>query len=189
MPLNLQVVIDDEDIARFRRLTAQLEKAEIDARQRHKIVNAAADLLHNARQRHLSGFIEERLQKLEVLLNMIRDEQWQLDEQQEQAIVAALAYFVEDNDLIADQIPGLGFLDDAIYIELVLREFEKLLQDYSDFCQLRIGRSFHQRNNGEDHQVKREDWLADKRTVLHSHEQGCLPDESEASTGSGSVLF
>ena len=45
----------------------------------------------------------------------------------------ALAYFAEPDDLIPDQIPGLGFLDDAIMVELVVRELRHEIEAYEDF--------------------------------------------------------
>ena len=37
-------------------------------------------------------------------------------------VLEALAYFADPSDLVPDQIPGLGLLDDAIMVELVAQE-------------------------------------------------------------------
>jgi hypothetical protein len=52
-------------------------------------------------------------------------------------VLQALAYFAEQTDLVPDQIPGLGLLDDAIMIELVAQELAPELEAYRAFCRFR----------------------------------------------------
>jgi uncharacterized membrane protein YkvA (DUF1232 family) len=74
--------------------------------------------------------------------------------------MAALEYFVEENDLIPDSIPGLGLLDDDIMIELVVRELRHEIEAYEDFCRFRDERS--RRDPGDDADI-----LARRRRALH----------------------
>ena len=68
---------------------------------------------------------------------MLSDIEWRLPHQDATRVLNALAYFAEPEDLIPDHIPGLGFLDDAIMIELVVRELKHELEAYRDFCDYR----------------------------------------------------
>jgi hypothetical protein len=52
-------------------------------------------------------------------------------------VVQALAYFAEPTDLIPDQLPALGFLDDAIMVELVVQDLRPEIEAYDDFCRFR----------------------------------------------------
>ena len=52
-------------------------------------------------------------------------------------VIGALAYFSKGEDLIPDTIPGLGFLDDAIMLELIGRELAPELRAFRDFCRFR----------------------------------------------------
>jgi uncharacterized membrane protein YkvA (DUF1232 family) len=65
--------------------------------------------------------------------------------------------------MIPDAIPGLGFLDDALMAELVIRELKHELDAYRDFCKYRESR---EALRGRDAHVTRKDWLAAKRRQL-----------------------
>ena len=111
-------------------------------------------------------FIRERLEKLQVMINMLEDSEWKLPAQETQRVVNALAYFGEPEDLIPDHIPGLGFLDDAIMIELVIRELKHEVDAYVDFCDFRQ-RELNSKRASVD-AVTREQWLQTRRRELHS---------------------
>jgi uncharacterized membrane protein YkvA (DUF1232 family) len=98
------------------------------------IIAAASRLAAETGSRQLPDFVKERLGKLEVLIRMLDD----ADEGRHRArVLGALAYFAEPADLIPDQIPGLGFLDDAIMVELVVRDLQPEIESYADFCRYR----------------------------------------------------
>jgi uncharacterized membrane protein YkvA (DUF1232 family) len=77
-------------------------------------------------------------------------------------------YFCDPEDLIPDHIPGIGFLDDAIYVELVIRELKAEIESYEEFCNFRIAEEKRRKDQGLDPYVEREAWLSDKRAALHA---------------------
>jgi uncharacterized membrane protein YkvA (DUF1232 family) len=85
-------------------------------------------------------FVCERLVKLKELVEMLRDDEWRLDRRDRARILDALAYFADPDDLIPDRVPGLGYLDDAIMVELIAQELKHEIQAYEDFCEFRKGR-------------------------------------------------
>lgn len=108
-------------------------------------------------------FVSERLKKLETLVAMIEDNEWQIPEEAKTDVLSALAYFSDPEDLVPDHIPVLGFLDDAIMIELVVTELKEDISAFIDFC------AYREREEGRrDTSVTRDEWLEAKRRELHS---------------------
>ena len=71
-------------------------------------------------------------------------------------LLATFIYFCDPEDLIPDDIPGIGYLDDVIMIELLSREMRHVSDAYDDFCAYRkeIGR-----DDGGDRLIQRRDQL------------------------------
>ncbi|MBW1684805.1 MAG: DUF1232 domain-containing protein [Deltaproteobacteria bacterium] len=100
------------------------------------------------------------------MVRMLEDSEWKLSGADRAQAVDALAYFAEPEDLIPDRIPGLGYLDDAILIELVAQDLRHDLEAYKNFCQFRI--SEEQRRGTDEHRTTREEWLKAKRQQLYA---------------------
>lgn len=101
------------------------------------VLRAARELLTGGASHPLPDFIAQRLDSLGTLVDMLSDDEWRLPKREATRVVNALAYFVEPDDLIPDHIPGLGFLDDAIMVELVVRDMKHGIEAYQDFCRYR----------------------------------------------------
>jgi len=168
MPLDITITLSDEDLQKFQE---SIDKGKLLVRSKKgagKIENAACEMIEKARKNKLPQFVSDRLFKLEILLNMIRDEEWKLSAEECNSIRSALFYFVDPDDLIPDDIPGIGYLDDAMYAEVVIQELRIESKMYQEFCQFRIAEENRRRSRGIDPHVGREDWIADKRAVLHA---------------------
>ncbi len=127
------------------------------------IVAAAEALLLHVEESTAPGFIVDRLKKLRLMINMLSDLEWRLPHQDATRVLNALAYFAEPEDLIPDDIPGLGFLDDAIMVELVVRELKHEVEAYQDFCAYREQLLAEQ---GQKAKPSREGWLDSRRKDL-----------------------
>ena len=86
-------------------------------------------------------------------------------ERGEKRVLNALAYLAEPEDLIPDHIPGIGFLDDAIMIELVVRELRPEIDADEDVCRYR--RELKE-ESGSRVVVSRQEWLDARRDALQS---------------------
>lgn len=136
MPYKLTIELSDRDLRHFRRELRRTREA-VGIADDEEILSAAADLVQSMRRTDLPDFVTERLDRLEMLLEMLTDHEWSLDEDERNPALSALAYLCDPEDLIPDDIPGIGLLDDAVMIELVFREVRHELEAYDDFRRYR----------------------------------------------------
>jgi len=160
MSLRVSFDLDDDDLDHFRLIMREARKT-VAHLQPEDIVAAAETLLRGIGATGTPGFIRERLGQLQMLIQMMTDLEWRLPHAEASRVLNALAYFTEPEDLIPDQIPGLGYLDDAIMIELVVRELGHEIEAYRDFCDLRD-------TNSDKSTTTRERWLDKRRDELQA---------------------
>lgn len=170
MAIEISFVLSDQDVEHFASMARAAQKAFQDSDiDESEIIDSTGSILsRSGEQENLPEFIASRLTTLQVLVNMIQDKDWELPDEDRKRVLSAMAYFVHPEDLIPDRIPGIGFLDDAIMIELIESELEPEISSYRDFCQYRIAEQQRRKNLERDTEVTLEDWLADKRATLHS---------------------
>jgi uncharacterized membrane protein YkvA (DUF1232 family) len=163
MSLSLTIDLNDHDLEHFAQALEAARKAAAD-KSPEQIVEAASSLLEGAQQVRVPDFIRERLERLDDLIAMIRDEGWHLDEEDRQQVLSALVYFADPKDVIPDHVQVLGYLDDAIMIELCVRELRHELEAYDDFC------DYREREAGKrgiaPAEVGRTEWLDSRRDEL-----------------------
>ena len=168
MPLNITFTLSDRDLQHFQQVIDRAKSAMKDDHSAQEIEQAAKQLIIDAKAKGLPDFIADRLAKLQVVIDMLGDGEWQLGEAERERVLSAMMYFCDPDDLIPDDVPGLGFLDDAIYVDLMTQELKSEIGSYEEFCQFRVEEENRRRKDGLDPHVQREDWLADKRATLHA---------------------
>jgi uncharacterized membrane protein YkvA (DUF1232 family) len=136
MPFKLTIELSDRDLRHFRRELKRAREA-VEIADDDEILAATADLVKALRATELPDFVQERLGKLETLHAMLVDGDWPLQDAERSPVLAALAYVCDPEDIIPDNIPGIGLLDDAVMIELVFRELRHEIEAYEDFLRFR----------------------------------------------------
>jgi len=136
MPYKLIIELSDRDLRHFRRELRRAREA-VGIADDDEILGAAADLMETLKRAELPDFVAERLGKLETLHAILTDADWTLAEKERAPVLAALAYVCDPEDIIPDDIPGIGLLDDAVMIELVFRELRHEIEAYEDFRRYR----------------------------------------------------
>ena len=160
-------VLDEADANYFRSLFRKAKKVAASQDQA-AVLSATKSLVANVRSsKKTPNFVLEAIAALEDLTQIIEDKDYGAPQNVVNQVVAALAYFANPEDLIPDHLPGLGFIDDAIYVEIVIRELQAEIESYEEFCAFRSAEENRRKENGQDTHVKRDEWLADKRTALH----------------------
>jgi Protein of unknown function (DUF1232) len=186
MGLSINIELSDNDLEHF---TEVLKRAHQTAGtvDSHKITESARKLLTDAASVKVPEFIGARLAKLEHLINMVHDEGWGLQDEDKTRILTALTYFADPTDVIPDSVPVVGYLDDAIMIELCVRELKHELEAYEDFCAYRLEQAAA---HGTDvATLGRADWMEDRRQELQERMRRRRDRDSYVSASRGTGLF
>lgn len=163
MTLRVTFDLSDKDLKHFRTIMREA-RAAAEEKDDAAIINAAQELLTSVADSSVPEFVSVRLRRLQMLIDMLYDEEWQIPSRERARVLTALAYFTEPDDLIPDHIPGLGFLDDAIMVELVARELKHEIKAYEDFCEYR---EELKKQKADRDALTREEKLAARRKALH----------------------
>jgi uncharacterized membrane protein YkvA (DUF1232 family) len=136
--LKVTFTLNDKDVAFLRRLIrhagARAKEQDGDA-----IIAAASDLVRRVREAKPPRYVLEQVDKLEGIVALAQDKDWTLPPRTRQRVLTALSYFTSTHDLIPDRIPGLGYLDDAIMIELVASDLAPELKGYAEYQRFKHG--------------------------------------------------
>jgi uncharacterized membrane protein YkvA (DUF1232 family) len=162
MAFEVTFELKESDLEHFRDVMRQAQSGAKKLSEQEVLTHAKN--LSTEVQGDVPEFVKLRLKKLETLVAMIEDDEWQIPEQERSDVISALAYFSDPEDLVPDHIPVLGFLDDAIMIELVAEELQPDIEAFIEFCAYRE----REEERTGDNTVTREEWLDSKRRELHS---------------------
>jgi uncharacterized membrane protein YkvA (DUF1232 family) len=157
--------LSNRDLKFFREALKKSREAVRHAEE-SEIVEAIGDVLADIKKEEpLPDFVSKRIPQLESMLSMLKDDEWSLPIDERERMLAAFVYFGDPEDIVPDHIPVIGYLDDVIIIELVVRELLHAREAYDDFCAFREG--YDKRfKTGHDGAVRR-DRIDRKRQQLH----------------------
>jgi uncharacterized membrane protein YkvA (DUF1232 family) len=165
MSLAITIELADADLVHFVKAMqqAQEESKNLSAQE---ITDAASKLLVDGEDAKLPSFIAERLSKLGSMISMVNDQGFALPEEDRQRVLACLTYFANPTDLIPDNVPVLGFLDDAIMIELCTRELQHEIEAYDDFVVYRNEEAARRGVDASTLKTERVEWAEARRVEL-----------------------
>ena len=165
MSLAITIEIGDADLQHF---ISAMQRAQEEAKHLspREITDAASKLLVDGHKVALPHFIAERLAKLDSMIAMTQDEGFSLPEEDRQRVLACLTYFANPQDIIPDSVPVLGFLDDAIMIELCVRELQHEIEAYEDFVAYRSAEAGRRGVDVAALKTERVEWAEARRVEL-----------------------
>ncbi len=163
--MKISFELSDRDLNFFRKALKQSREAVRDAEE-SEIIEAISDVLDEIRKNEpLPDFVGKRIPQLESLIGMLTDDEWQLPDTEREQLLATFVYFADPEDILPDDIPVIGYLDDVIIIELVVRELHHVRIAYDDFCRFR--EEFEKKLGKDIDPVIRRDRLDRRRQQLH----------------------
>ena len=164
MAMKVTFDLSDDDLKYFRRVMKDV-RAKHKSSTEQEIIEACRVLIEGISATRAPDFVQIRVEKLIVLIEMLEDEEWALAGRDRERVVRGMAYFAEPDDMIPDKVPVLGFIDDAIMVELVVTELAHEIDAYSDFCDFRDRRE--ELYGEEKDEATRDEWLDARRRALH----------------------
>ena len=137
MSMRFSIELTDRDLQFFREALKKSREAVRDADD-IEIIEAIGDVLSDIKKEEpLPDFVAKRIPQLESMIRMLQDDEWKLPEHDRERLLATFVYFADPEDILPDHIPVIGYLDDVIMIELVVRELQHVRDAYEDFCDFR----------------------------------------------------
>jgi hypothetical protein len=163
MSMDINIQLSDSDLQFFAKNMRDVEGSIRDT-DPNAIIASAETLLATSGDNHAPPFIAERLGSVASLIAMVKDVGFGLPDVDRQRVLAALAYLADPNDTIPDTVPLLGFLDDAIMIELCRQDLQFEIEAYDDFCAWRNTEATARGEDPAKLMLHRADW-ADARAA------------------------
>lgn len=162
MAFEVKFELTESDLDHFRDVMRKAQAGAKKLSDQEILLNAKS--ISQDIKGNVPPFVSERIVKLETLIAMVEDDEWKIPEEERADVLSALAYFSDPEDLVPDHIPVLGFLDDAIMIELVAEELKGDIEAFEEFCAYRK----REEDRSGDATITRDEWLDAKRRELHS---------------------
>ena len=165
MSLHISFEFSQSDLEHFCKIMLRTHE-NVKGISQQQIIDSAKQLLEQINRSDATDFIRDRMSQLEILIGMVVNQGWGMIEEERERVLTALSYFSEPQDLIPDDIPMLGFLDDAIMIDIVCKELKHEIQAYKEFV---VFCATEADSRGDDAPIlNRADWLEERRQQLHS---------------------
>lgn len=129
------LTLEDAAVARFNALLAELspDAPRVSADQ----LVTLARWLQAQPPGQAVAILSERLARAEQLRRMLNDGDWDVDADMRERARMLTSYLQQVDDLIPDDQPLVGHLDDALLVELAWPAFRAETLDYDDFCRFR----------------------------------------------------
>ena len=128
--------LEPADVERFQQALASA-RAAVRSADEGELIECAKHSLDRLPLGNAPLYVRDRLCQVQRLIAMLEDEEWALPPALRTEVLSALVYFSDPDDMIPDGLPVIGLLDDAIMLELLLREERDLLTAYDGFCAFR----------------------------------------------------
>ena len=164
MPIEIVVKLNDQDLEHFRSAMRKIYSAKSDLDD-ETIINDTRETISKIRQSDAPEYIQERIGSLEALIGMLTNPHWKIRPEDRPKILETLTYFTEVHDLIPDELPGLGYVDDAFMIDIACQDFKDELEAYRDFCVYRVVEA--QQKGRDISKNEGAEWLEHRRKQLN----------------------
>lgn len=169
MSLKISFELSERDLRYFRE-ALQHSRDAVRHAEEAEILEAIRDVLDEIRGTDpLPDFVARRIPEIESFMQMLIDDEWQLPDADRERLLAMFIYFADPEDILPDDIPVIGYLDDVIVIELIMQDMFHAREAYEDFRDFR--RNFDAEHGSSIDRAVRRDRIDRRRQQLHQRMQ------------------
>lgn len=137
-----------------------------------QIAGAARRVLRASMKGQESAFIKVRMRRAGEIRAALEDAQWDIPAKQLVTMRDIIAYIDDDRQaLIANSVPIVGLLDDAILIDAAMDTLRGELDDYADFCRYRMGEAASLGVTPAQVRIERQRWYDERQQELRLEQQ------------------
>ena len=163
--MKLSFELSNRDLKYFREALRHARNAVRHADE-SEILEAIRDVLADIQSNEpLPDFVAKRIPEIELLIEMLMDDEWKLPKSERERLLSVFIYFGDPEDILPDDIPVIGYLDDIIILELVTQELRHVREAYDDFRKFR--RKFDREHGKSIDRAVRRDRIDRRRQQLH----------------------
>lgn len=185
MSMTVQIELSDDDLIYFKETLEKAKTTDALATQ-EAIVNGAEKLLDSIEATNkLPDFVKAQFKQFHVLIHMLTNKEWNLPEREKSKVMNMIAYFTNSYHLIPDDIPGIGYLDEAILVDLVVKDVfkeYKNFHEYEHYCEME--NKVHHK-----HQIKRSDWEKHNQVSMYQRMRNRQAIGNSFNSGSSIDVF
>lgn len=167
MALRVTFDLEERDLDYFRTVIKRAQEKSAQRATGEETVEGvcvrAEAVVQTVRGSAAPSFVLQRIGRVASLIDMLRDDEWALPGPERANVLSALTYFADPEDIIPDSVPVLGYIDDAIMIELIVKDLRPEIDAFEDFRRYRR----EERSRNRNPNVTRDEWLEAKRRELH----------------------
>ena len=142
-------------------------------------IKEAREKIREIRRGVNDAYVVDQVNSLDLMLSMIEDDTWKVSQENRDRITATIKYFCDDEDLIPDTIPGIGYIDDCIIIDGAAEQAFEEMDEFKDFSKARAVYA-----KGEEFTL--DEWESIKTQELGSRLRNRRLRRSKSRSGSGS---
>jgi len=153
--MKISFELSDKDLRYFRQVLQKVRKGR-NSENEDVILAEARALLEEVKQTDAPEYVRSRIAQLGKLIDMVEDADWRLEGADRKRVLNALAYFADPDDLIPDRVPGLGYLDDAIMVELVVQDLKHEIEAFDAFVEFRKTKKKEKKATSDNLEKRRE---------------------------------
>lgn len=166
----IHLELHDEPLQRFNAVVARFALRQ-QSFTLDQIAAAARRVLRAAAKGQESAFIKVRMRRAGEIRAACNDSMWSVAPELESDLRALLAYLNDPVGLIADDVPVVGMLDDAILVDIAMDTIRAELDAYASFCRFRSAEAARQDYAANAITINRAQWQAERDEEMHLEQQ------------------